>query len=404
MTLTTRRAAADPARPQRDAVYPLTIATFELWSPSETFIRQHFERICPRGTAAIYFSQEDPSNLKVPSLQVRRTNLSHLPLVHRRLIRIQNLVFSGYSKALDTDETERIARFLSEHRVQRVLAEYGPTGCLLAPACRKARVPLSVHFHGWDASFALRRWVTRCEYRILARQATHLICPSRFLAENLAQAGLPRSKLEVIPCGVDTDAFKPSATVDAQLVLAVGRLVPKKGPDLTLRAFAQIAERHPHARLEFVGDGPLREECQSLIKNLGLHGRVLLHGATSHEFVRQQVSRAAVFLQHSLTDADGATEGLPVSILEAMASGVPVVSTSHAGIPEAVEHGRTGLLVPEGDVSGMACALDRLLSDPEQRRTMGRRARDRIVRHFSAADQIERLRQLLFHTSAPKSR
>ena len=107
------------------------------------------------------------------------------------------------------------------------------------------------------------------------------------------------------------------------------------------------------------------------------------------------MAQAVMFVQHSVISKQGDTEGLPVGILEAMASGLPIVSTRHAGIPEAVTDGETGLLVDEHDVDGMANAMDKLLSNPSLKKSMGMAGRKRVIEHFSAKQEIHRLRQVL---------
>ena len=126
------------------------------------------------------------------------------------------------------------------------------------------------------------------------------------------------------------------ADKDPDLLLAVGRMIPKKAPLTTIEAFARVAADFPSRRLEMIGDGPLLEDARRLAAERGLADRVAFLGLQPHPVVREKMARAAVFLQHSVTDADGNEEGLPIAIQEAMASGAVVISTRHAGIPDAV--------------------------------------------------------------------
>jgi glycosyltransferase involved in cell wall biosynthesis len=175
----------------------------------------------------------------------------------------------------------------------------------------------------------------------------------------------------------------------------VGRLVEKKAPHLTINAFAGVLQQFPGARLDMIGDGPLREQCQSLITHRGLGGAVRLLGVRSSEDVAETLNRASLFIQHSVTAPDGNTEGLPVALLEAMASGLPVVATRHSGIPEAVSDGETGILVEENDVQGMMQAIAALLADPGRAQAMGKAGRARILAHFTQAHMRDRLRAVM---------
>nr|MBA3326647.1 glycosyltransferase [Paracoccaceae bacterium] len=144
-----------------------------------------------------------------------------------------------------------------------------------------------------------------------------------------------------------------------------------------------------------VGDGPLRELCDALIDELALGDRVSMHGTLDYEEYVRLMRRASLFVQHSVTAPNGDTEGFPVSIMEAMSTGLPVVSTRHSGIPEGVEEGVTGLLVAEGDTEAMAAAMTELLADPPRAARMGAAGRSRVLSHFTQQESLSRLRAIL---------
>jgi hypothetical protein len=177
--------------------------------------------------------------------------------------------------------------------------------------------------------------------------------------------------------------------------LAVGRLVEGKAPDLTLRAFAMAAGQFPGAHLDMVGAGPLQALCEAVIAVHGLEQRVTLHGARDHDFVAGLMSRAAMFVQHSVVDSTGGTEGFPTAISEAMCSQLPVVATRHSGIPEHVHDGVSGFLVAEGDVEGMAAAMARLLADPALAAEMGAAGRQHALAHLDRERAHQRLREIM---------
>lgn len=271
-------------------------------------------------------------------------------------------------------EREHILQFWRRHRVTAVLAEFGPLGCWIAPVARAAGLPVFVYFRGYDASSRLRSAGTVQAYQRLMRQVDGVFSVSAFLVENLRRAGVTHRNTHVIPSGTDPRVFSPG-TKDPGLVVAVGRFIAKKRPEANVRAFAAATARWPALRLQMVGDGPQLERCRGLACELGVESRVDFLGAQDHATVAALLSRARVFLQHSVTAPGGETEGLPSSIQEAMAAGAVVVSTRHAGIAEIVVDGVTGWLVDEHDDVAYARALMKVFEDPARADAMARQAR-----------------------------
>ena len=180
------------------------------------------------------------------------------------------------------------------------------------------------------------------------------------------------------------------------MVLCVGRMVPKKGQRITLEAFARASRAVPGLRLEFIGDGPDLESCRAFATGNDLSDRVVFHGSTGPDFVADRMRAADIFALHSVTAPDGDEEGLPVAVREAMACGLPILSTRHAGIPEAVIDGEHGFLVNERDTATMTDRLVELARDPSLRQSLGRAARHRAASSFSSESETERLRAILF--------
>jgi glycosyltransferase involved in cell wall biosynthesis len=144
-----------------------------------------------------------------------------------------------------------------------------------------------------------------------------------------------------------------------------------------------------------IGSGPLEDKCAALVRENGLGDKVCLLGVQSPDQVANAMRKASLFVQHSVTSEDGDTEGLPVAILEAMASALPVIATRHSGIPEAVIEGETGILVDEHDVSGMANAIISLLENPGRAKAFGEAGRRRVLSHFTHEQTRDRLRAIM---------
>lgn len=174
-------------------------------------------------------------------------------------------------------------------------------------------------------------------------------------------------------------------------ILFVGRLVEKKGILEAIAAFAQARQRCPNIQLRIVGDGPLRERvAQTIIINDVMESVVML-GQRPHAEVVHEMSQAHLFILPCRTAADGDKEGIPNALMEAMASGLPVLSTHHAGILECVEEGVSGFLASEGDVDELATGLIWLVQHPERWSDMGRAGRAKIEAEFNRDIQAQRL-------------
>lgn len=282
--------------------------------------------------------------------------------------------------------------FLRRNRVEAVLAEFGPTATLVMDVCKELNVPLIAHFHGFDA---YRRNTLKSYgklYERLFQTAGAIVAVSNDMQAQLIRLGAPAQKVHYNSCGVDPSVFKDADPLHSPPVfVAVGRFVNKKAPHLTLLAFQRVLQDVPDARLIMIGDGPLWDACYQMARALKLLGPVELPGVLSHHEVARTIQNARAFVQHSLQPQDGDSEGTPVAVLEAGAAGVPVIATRHAGIKDAVIEGKTGLLVDEGDVAGMAELMIRVAKDPQLAANLGREARNWIGSEFSMQHSIGRL-------------
>lgn len=289
----------------------------------------------------------------------------------------------------------RIAASLRRHRVQVLLAEYGPTGEALLDSARDAGVPLVVHFHGYDAhQHDIVEQNGR--YQRLFDGAAALVVVSRTMEDQLLALGAPRNKLHRIVYGIDVAQFTPGDPATAPPhFLAVGRFTDKKAPWLTILAFGQVFRQRPDARLTMAGTGPLWNASTDLVKALGLEACVDLCGVKAPEEIAAMMRQSRAFVQHSATPPSGDSEGTPLAVLEAMASGLPVVATRHAGIPDVVEHGGRGLLCTEHDVEAMARHMVQLIDQPEQAAAMGRAGRAHVLANHRVEDRVGDLQALL---------
>ena len=217
-------------------------------------------------------------------------------------------------------------------------------------------LPLLVYFRGNDA-FCYPE-LEREGYPELFEQAVAIFGVSHEIEHQLQRLGAPAEKLHYDPSGADTLLFQGSEPSHSPpTFVAVGRFVEKKAPHLTLQAFKQVWANVPETRLIMIGEGALWKNCKQLSQNLGIAHAVQFLGKQAHGEVAATLRNARAYVQHSIKTSRGASEGTPISVLEAGASGLPVVSTRHGGIQEAVIDGETGFLVQEGDVEGIPSLL-----------------------------------------------
>lgn len=293
-----------------------------------------------------------------------------------------------------------LEQFFITQKIDVVLAEYGPTGLGILDACRRFQVPLVVHFHGFDASFILKR-NPRFYERLFAAKVP-LVVVSKLMMQNLLQAG-------AFPQCLHYNVYGPHPTFEGiaqkhtptiPIFLAIGRFVPKKAPHKTIVAFAETIKHVPNAQLWMVGDGDLLDVCQELTRALGIASSVRFLGVQSRAQIQDLMKQVTAFVQHSVTAPSGDMEGTPVAILEAMLAGLPVISTLHGGIPDVVLHEQTGYLCEEGDVKAMATYMIRLAQQPSLAREMGKKGMERIQNHFTLDRHIRSLQELLEKTAA----
>jgi len=293
-----------------------------------------------------------------------------------------------------------MAQFLRRSRVDVVLAEYGTTAVEIMEACSISGTPLVVHFHGYDAyqDQALERLSDA--YKRLFRVASRIVAVSQDMRQHLVGIGAPPNRIICNPCGVDVCRFRgadPRAV--PPLFLALGRFVQKKGPLLTVQAFSLVHSEEPDSRLVMLGDGPQHSECVSLAQRLGIDQNVVFPGSVDYSDVAGWMRRARCFVQHSMRASDGDSEGTPVAVLEASSCGLPVVSTKHGGIVDAVLEGQSGFLVDEGDVDAMAARMLRFAREPELAATMGEVGRGHMKDNYSSEKSLGRLRSTLIEAA-----
>ena len=312
--------------------------------------------------------------------------------VHR-FKKLPSLNFFG----LDNQTMKRYLSLANSQSPNVFLCHFGHIAVRFVPLARQLNVPLVAHFHGMDLSSSMRnRWYRWSLSRVLD-QFDAIVVVGTHQRDLIESMGFPASRLHQIPCGVPIEDFPlvpPERSHPRTRFVTVSRLVPWKGVDVSLRAFAAVCSRGVEADLHIVGDGPQRPELQEIALREDVADRVVFHGSLPQERVKQQLRDSDVFLQHSL-EYDGWIEGFGVSITEASASGLPVVVSDCGGITDQVSDGVTGFVVRQRDIVSMANRMHQLATDSELRRTLGVTGRCHVKEMFNAQEQIKSLEQVL---------
>ena len=363
----------------------LLIARSNFFSYSETFIDQQIRQLTPH---AVLYEGWQPSNIHAGgSIYPFPLNL----LIFRGSLR--NLFPALYQKIY----TYFLKKYVLKTGTTCLLANYGPLGTQIFTACQSLNIPFAVHFHGFDASE--KKTIARYgeEYRQVLPLAKAVIVVSQVMKMDIEGICGPLKNLHVLPYGVDTEKFKPGIKASKQSIqlISVGRFTAKKAPIMSIKAFEILLEKFPTAHFTMIGDGELWEEAKKYVEENGLGKNVAFMGQQKPNLILEKLQEADIFIQHSIKTPSGDSEGTPNSILEASACGLPIVSTLHAGIPEAVIQGETGILVQESDFKAMGDALISLANDPTLRIKMGESARKHMLKNYEIKTQAEKLKGLL---------
>ena len=266
------------------------------------------------------------------------------------------------------------------------------------------KVKISTVFHGYDLSSHLTKHGIDI-YQELFDKGDLFLPVSEFWKKKLISLGCPAEKIIVNHMGVDINKFKPNAEKKDKKsikILTVARLTEKKGHCYALQALREVVNSISDVEYHIAGDGPLLGELKDLTVRLGLASHVIFHGKVNSDEVLSLYRDADIFLLPSITPPSGDMEGIPVSLMEAMACALPVIASQHSGIPELVIDGQTGFTVPEKDIDALATAIKRLLLDISSWEQMGKASREFVKKNYEIKTLTFQLLKLIKRQKAPR--
>ncbi len=288
-----------------------------------------------------------------------------------------------------------LANLLARRDADLMHVYFGHTGVHLLPFIQRWPKPVVVSFHGMDVQTRAHDPSYEVKLRELLQAATLVLARSQSLLDRLHELGCPEEKVRMNRTGIPLDLYpeipRESPKDGAWHFVQACRLIEKKGLDDALHAFAKFSRTHPQARFTIAGEGPLRESTEALSTELGVGDRVRFAGFLKGAELSALYHQAHVFIHPSRMTSDQNQEGVPNSMLEAMATGLPVIATLHGGIPEAVRDGVTGFLSAERDRDGLYQSMVTLTRTESVWRTMGSAAASDVRRNFESKAQIANL-------------
>ena len=279
-----------------------------------------------------------------------------------------------------------------------ILCHYGRNGlkaCLFKDL-GITQAKIVVAFHGFDISCYLNLH-GKDIYQRLFEQVDLLQPISQHWQKKLIDLGCNPAKVKIHHMGVDCHKFQyiENQNDSAICLVSIARLVEKKGLQYSIQAVAQLIPRYPNLQYKIVGDGVLKAELQHLIESLQVADNIKLLGWKKQQEVAAIINHANLVLAPSVTSRDGDCEGIPVSLMESMAKGLPAISTYHSGIPELVEDSVSGYLLPERDINLLASKIEHLITNPTLRVNMGQKGRQKVLQDYNIDLLNDRLIEIL---------
>jgi colanic acid/amylovoran biosynthesis glycosyltransferase len=299
---------------------------------------------------------------------------------------------------LSKSEVEAITGILKCENAELLHIFFGHIAVHLLPLIRNCPRPRVVSFHGADVLVDMDKPAYRKATREMLGFVTRVFVRAESLKRAVIELGCDENKIDIVRTGIPLQEFafrERELPADGKWrFLQASRLVQKKGIATTLHAFTVFLNHYPEATLTIAGEGPMLAELKQLTGKLKIAGRVELPGFLEPEKLREVYYAAHIFLHPSETGSDGNQEGIPNSMLEAMATGLPVFATQHGGIPEAIENGVSGILVPERDHEALSNALLEAAQDGELLKRLARNGAKVVSEKFDQQKQIRRLEEI----------
>lgn len=286
-------------------------------------------------------------------------------------------------------------KILNKEQPDLIHAHFGYDGFKMMRLAETLNIPLLVSFYGSDVSRLPSELGWKHRYKKLAANATHFIAATKFMKSQLVALGFPEEKISIVQFGVELNGsiLKEDSPPNHKIMM-VGRMVEKKGFEHGIRAISKLREKGIKPDVDIYGYGPQMDMLKDLSKNNHIEDQVFFHGYQPIHKVFEAFHRHSLMLAPCVTAEDGDMEGLPNTILEAMSIGTPVVATRHAAIPELIEDKKTGFLVAEKDVDGLADIIEKIIRGDFDLNKIRRNARKMIEENYSIELMVHKVENI----------
>lgn len=252
-------------------------------------------------------------------------------------------------------------------------------------------LPLIVNFYGYDVLRLPKEFGWKQRYKKLAKKGDLFFVGSMDMKENVTDLGFPEDKVKILKLGLNIKNIRFQQRVKAgRNLMMVGRMVEKKGFKYAIQAIKNLNEQGEKFLLDLYGDGELRKDLESLVNELCLNDQITFHGQVNNEVIFEELYKHDLLLVPSVQARDGDREGIPQTTVEGMATGIPVIASDHAGLPELVIDHNTGLQVPQKDPEALSQAILTCFSNPDLVQKVSQNGRKKVEQEHDISKQVEK--------------
>lgn len=360
--------------------------TDSAFAVSETFIQNQIGSPFPFERIIVYNKKGEQNHQIFSTCKAYKIELTPQTLIDRCFSFIDRFIRRSGEYSFPISTQQKIISIIRENNINIIHCNYGQNAIKFIPIIKQTKTALICHFHGFDSSQLLNSSIYVRNIKKVFRLVNTTITVSNDMTKRLEGYGLEPKKNRLIHYGTDLAKIKTikkeKATGGKIIILHAGRLTEKKGvPDL-ISVFAKVFHKYKNLELRIIGSGEEEEKVRNKVCELGISNVVQLQGSRPHDYVLKEMKQADIYILNSRTAENGDMEGYPNTIIEAMACGCAVVSTIHAGIPDAITNELDGLLIPERDNRALEIAIERLIADPLLRNKIQKNALEK-ANYFS---------------------
>lgn len=286
-------------------------------------------------------------------------------------------------------------KILTQEKPNLIHSHFGYDAVKLIDLSKAQNIPLLVSFYGSDVSRLPAEFGWKRRYKKLAAVANHFIAATEFMKSQLLDIGFPKEKISVVRFGLDLDEFEyQEKALAPKKIMMVGRMVEKKGFEYAIQAVSNLCKMGKEPELNIYGYGPLMDSLKQRTTYLQVNDCIHFHGYQPIEVIMDAHDQHTIMIVPSTTATDGDMEGLPNTILEAMAKGTLVVASRHAAIPEAIKDKETGFLFDEKDVNGLTKIVQKIIDEEFDLNNIRRKARLAVEKDYGISRMVQEVEDI----------